>query len=46
METKLSGVVLVMTETQGDRCLQGEKTGAETHMRTEAQNCWGGERDV
>ena len=46
METELRGPVSVMTERQGDKCLQGEETGAESHVGTEAQNCWGGERGI
>lgn len=46
METKLRGVVLVMSESHGDRCLQEKETGAEGRVGTEAQNFWGGERGV
>lgn len=46
METKLRGVVSVMSERHGDRCLQGKESGAEGHVGTEAENFWGGERGV
>lgn len=46
METKLRGVVSVMSERHGDRCLQGKESGAEGRGGTEAQNFWGGERGV
>lgn len=44
VETKLREVVSVMTDRQGDRCLQGKEIRAESHRGTEAQNCWCGER--
>lgn len=46
VETKLRGVVSVMSERHGDRCLQGKESGAEGHVGTEAENFWGGERGV